>query len=103
MDVSTAFLNGQLNEKVYMKLPDDLEKYLQEIMIDERYGKDKILYNKVKMTINELKKPNSKNACLLKKAIYGLKQSGRQWYNKLDTKLKELKFIPSHADPCIYL
>ena len=51
MDVKTAFLHGELEEKIYMKQP---EGYIQD-------GKE----NKV---------------CLLKKSFYGLKQSPRQWY-----------------------
>ena len=49
MDVKTAFLHGELEEKIYMKQP---EGYIQE-------GKE----NKV---------------CLLNKSIYRLKQSPRQ-------------------------
>jgi len=51
MDVKIAFLHGKLEEKIYMKQP---EGYIKE---------DKV---------NKL--------CLLKKSIYELKQSLRQWY-----------------------
>ena len=51
MDVKTLFLYGELEEKIYMKQP---ESYILK-------GKE----NKV---------------CLLKKSLYGLKQSLRQWY-----------------------
>jgi len=51
MEVKIVFLHGELEEKIYMKQP---EGYIQE-------GKE----NKV---------------CLLKKSLYGLKQSPKQWY-----------------------
>lgn len=36
------------------------------------------------------------------KAIYGLKQPGREWFNKLGNTLKEIGFTSSNADPCVY-
>lgn len=38
----------------------------------------------------------------LKKAIYGLKQSGRAWNVKVDKKLKEYGMKRLNADPCVY-
>lgn len=37
----------------------------------------------------------------LNKALYGLRQSGRQWYSKLNGILKEFGAIPTN-DPCLY-
>jgi len=56
MDIKITFLHGELEEKIYMKQP---ESYIQE-------GKE----NKV---------------CLLKKYLYGLKQSPRQWCKRFDS------------------
>ena len=35
--------------------------------------------------------------------MYGLRQSGRQWYKKLDEKLHRIGFLPLKANhPCLY-
>jgi hypothetical protein len=41
--------------------------------------------------------------CELIKTIYGLKQSGREWNHKLDTKLKNLRYTRLYSDPCAYI
>lgn len=71
-DVSTAYLNSDLNETLYMRVPDGLN-------ID-----------------------NKNFALKLKKAIYGLKQSGRCWNQRFDKFIKGLNLVQSSADKCIY-
>lgn len=44
----------------------------------------------------------SGRVCKLRRAIYGLKQAGRQWNKKLDTRLKKMGLKCSEMDPCIY-
>ena len=39
----------------------------------------------------------------LKKSLYGLKQSGRNWHSLLHQYLKEMNFIQSNADPCVFI
>ena len=39
----------------------------------------------------------------LRKSLYGLKQSGRNWQNLLHDYLIELNFKQSSADPCLYI
>ena len=74
MDVVTAFLNGILEETIYMQQPDG---YIQQ-------GKGRLVC-----------KPN--------KSLYGLKQSPRCW-NKVFTEfMKSIGFTQSSADPCIYV
>lgn len=72
MDVTTAFLHGDLKEKIYMKVPPGIPK-------------------------------RSGQVCLLKKSIYGLKQSSRCWYQKFDYILRKLGFKNSYYDPCLYI
>jgi len=73
MDVKTAFLHGELEEKIYMKQP---KTYIQE-------GKE----NKV---------------CLLKKSLYELKQSPRQWYKRFDSFMIKVKYNRCAYNSCVY-
>ena len=41
--------------------------------------------------------------CLLKKSLYGLKQSPRQWYKRFDTFVIESGFSRSSYDSCLYV
>ncbi|CAM8951062.1 unnamed protein product [Rhodiola kirilowii] len=64
MDVKTAFLNGSLDETIFMKQPKGF--------IDNKHP-DFVCY-------------------LEKKSIYGLKQSSRQWNKKFDACMTRLGF-----------
>lgn len=74
MDVTTAFLNGKLEEDVFMDQP---EGYIIP-------GKEDLV-------------------CHLKRSIYGLKQSPRCWNKELVGYLMELGFIQSDGDPCVFV
>ena len=37
------------------------------------------------------------------KVLYGLKSSGKRWTEVIHSMLKDMKFTPSKADPCIWL
>ena len=73
MDVKTAFLNGTLEETIYMKQPEGFVKPGSEELV-----------------------------CQLKKSLYGLKQSPKCWYDTLSVYLKELNFQQSVADLCMF-
>ena len=74
MDVKTAFLNGDLEEEVYMKQPEGFSS---------SEGQDLV--------------------CKLKKSIYGLKQASRQWYLKFHDVISSFGFEENVMDQCIYL
>lgn len=72
-DIKTAFLYGELEETIYMQIPEGL---------------------KVKDGGNVL--------CKLNKSLYGLKQAPRCWNKKFNDFLKRFEFRASDADNCIY-
>ena len=74
MDVKTAFLNGILEEEVYMKQPEGFIKNGEEDLV-----------------------------CCLVKAIYGLKQAPRAWYNRIDKFFAELNFKRIENDYGLYV
>jgi hypothetical protein len=48
--------------------------------------------------------PNSAGKCLkLLKTLYGLKQSGREWYQVLSDFLLSIGFVQAQFDPCVYI
>ena len=73
MDVKTTFLNGDLEENVYMAQP---KGFVVE-------GKERM-------------------GCCLKKSIYGLKQASRQWYLKFDSTIRKFGFQENVEDNCVY-
>ena len=73
MDVKTAFLNGELEEEIYMEQPDGFIAQGQE-------GK---VYRLIK-------------------SLYGLKQAPKQWHEKFDKTLTSAAFTVNEADTCVY-
>ena len=43
-----------------------------------------------------------RQVCKLKRSIYGLHQSGKLWNEEIDGKLKQMKYIASKLEPCLY-
>ena len=74
MDVSSAFLNGDLDEEIYMAQPEGFAAPGQEHLV-----------------------------CRLKKSLYGLKQSPRQWYQKLHSTFVVLGFSRCASDHCVWV
>ena len=74
LDISNAFLHGDLKEDVYMQQPPGF--------VD----------------------PNSPNSvCKLKKSLYGLKQAPRAWFDKLFQALHSLGFQQSSSDASLFV
>jgi Reverse transcriptase (RNA-dependent DNA polymerase) len=71
LDVEAAFLNGDLEEVIYMECPLGMEHEDDEVL-------------------------------LLKKLLYGLVQSARQFFKKYSTILKKIGFTQSYAEPCLF-
>ncbi|MCI39566.1 LRR receptor-like serine/threonine-protein kinase GSO1-like, partial [Trifolium medium] len=74
LDIKFAFLNGPLEEEVYVKQPPGFEIKGQE----EKVFK-------------------------LKKALYGLKQAPRAWNKRIDSFLIKLKFTKCTSEYGIYV
>jgi hypothetical protein len=72
-DIKTAFLNGELEETVYIQQPLGFEQGGPGVV------------------------------CQLAKALYGLPQAPRAWYQKLNGELSALGFEATDADPTLYV
>ena len=73
MDVKTSFLNGVVEEDVYIEQPLGFETHDKE-----------------------------SHVCILKKALYGLKQAPRTWYGRIDSFLSSLGFSKSKEESNLY-
>ena len=74
MDVKTAFLNGELEEEIYMKQPEGFVIPGQEHKV-----------------------------CRLVKSLYGLKQAPKQWHEKFDSVMMSNGFSINECDKCLYI
>nr|GFB57890.1 zinc finger, CCHC-type [Tanacetum cinerariifolium] len=73
MDIKTAFLNGDLDEEMYMKQPKGF-----------------------------VMPGNEHNVCKLVKSLYGLKQALKQWHQKFDEVVLSSCFHLNQYDKCVY-
>ncbi|KAM1074317.1 hypothetical protein ACFX2B_019089 [Malus domestica] len=73
MDVKTAFLNGYLEEELYMTQPEGF-----------------------------VSKSEKTKVCKLQRSIYGLKQASRSWNIRFDTEIKTFGFTQNEDDNCVY-
>ena len=72
MDVDNAFLHGDLDEEVYMKLPPGFRSKQADSVFRQN------------------------------KSIYGLRQASRNWFNKLTHALKKYGFVRSFANYSLF-
>ena len=80
MDVVIAYLYGSLDNDIYMKIP-------------EGYKIPKT-YNPTSRSMYSIK---------LQKSLYGLKQSGPMWYNRLSEYLLKEGFENNPICPCVFI
>ena len=73
MDVKTSFLNGVLEEEIYIEWSKGFKTCIRETHV-----------------------------CRLKRALYGLKQAPWAWYAQIDNYLQGLDFTKSEANPNLY-
>lgn len=99
VDINTAYLNGDLDEKIYMCAPRLLKECLFRLAHDK--GEDPVISKSAKEMLESLEAGN--DTCLLKKSLYGLKQAGRQWNIRFDKKLKDMGLEQSLNEPCLYM
>ena len=74
VDVEKAFLEPDLQEEIYVRVPKGLEKVM---------------------------KIDGNIVCRLNKALYGLVQAAREFYRRLKTYLQEREFEISKTEPCL--
>ena len=72
MDVKTAFLNGDLEEEIYLEQPEGFIVPGQE-----------------------------QKVCRLIKSLYGLKQAPKQWHSKFDEVMLSNGFKINECDKCV--
>ena len=64
MNVKTTFLNGVIEEEVYIEQPEGFETHERGTYV-----------------------------CILNKALYRIKQAPKAWYGRLDSYLQQMGFI----------
>ena len=74
MDVKSAFLNGKIEEEVYVEQPEGFSVFDRQTHV-----------------------------CKLKKALYGLKQAPRAWYERLKSFLLSKGFKMGSVDKTVFL
>ena len=76
MDVNTAFLYAPIDEVIFVEQPEGFRKVGPK---------------------------GEKLVCQMKRSLYGLKQSPRNWNQVIDAWLTDYGLIASSADPCVYV
>lgn len=80
MDVVTAYLYGSLDTDIYMTIPEGF-----------------------KNPVTNIPKQCGLYSIKLQRSLYGLKQSGRMWYNHLSEYLLQEGYINNPICPCVFI
>jgi hypothetical protein len=94
LDVQTAFLNGEMKEEVYMRLPPGLD-WLDDPEYEAAAARGG--------GGGHSRSDDGGQVCLLHKAVYGTKQASNVWNEAIDATLRRLEFHACAADPCLYV
>jgi hypothetical protein len=95
LDIKTAFLYAKMDEEVWAKPPNDLDKlYVHLIPMVDPLQRHHLQY--------QLKRLREGTWLRLRKSLYGTKQASRNWYNMLNDFIISKGFYRNRADPCLY-
>ena len=97
VDIEADYLIAELREEIYMKTPVHLKEMLS-ILVSK--NKNNAQTSEAKKMLRQLEEPNQ--VCELKRALYGLRQAGRKWNEKMSRTLAEMGFKATSKDPCVY-
>ena len=86
IDISGAYLHANMEGEVYMMLDKFMVEHL--VQLDEECSK--------------YRRDNGSVLVKLEKALYGCKNSGLLWYERLTSYLKKLKFVQNPHDDCVF-
>jgi len=86
LDVNNAFLHGDLDEEVFMKLPPGL-----------------VVSDSASPSSSSTSSSSLPLVCKLKKSLYGLRQASRQWYVKLSSAFHSRGYRHSLNDYSLFL
>jgi len=87
IDVVSAFLNGELEEEVYMEIPEGMALFFNENPEENTIGFD----------------ATKKQILRVLRALYGLKQAPRQWQKALKHALDSLGFVQLRSDNAVFV
>ena len=86
---------------IHLSVSEGLDMRLMDVVITYLYG---ILENDIHMKVPEgFQLPRNMYLIKLRRSLYGLKQSGRMWYNLLSEYLIKDGYINNPICPCVFI
>ena len=75
MDVKTAFLNGKIEDEIYMEIPEGVN-------VSEKFRRE--------------------NVCKIERALYGLKISPKRWNERFTEVASKIGLTSHYDEPCLF-